>query len=190
MLRQTFFYFIILSVLTGIIYPAILYFTGMICCNKTIAGDCIYNNNQCVGLKHIGQSFTNKKYFWGRPDIAHSISNHRILISNNLCEAFNDHQKYDYLKKNIQTASVNNTFNHLPIPIDFITHSASGLDPHISIASALYQIKRVSKARNISEENLKKIILEHTEAPKLGFIIYGYVNVLTLNHALDQINPI
>lgn len=179
MIRQTLILFSLLTLITSVFYPVFLYGIGYLFFKDKIHGSLIYENNRCIGAKNIGQSFSQNHYFWGRPNTG---------IYGSPCAPLHTLEGQIALEKNIQTLQAKDPNNTLPIPIDLVTHSASGIDPHISMASALYQVSRIAQARNLPEITLKNLLLDHTETPKLGFIAYGYVNVLTLNHALDQLS--
>jgi K+-transporting ATPase ATPase C chain len=178
---------LLLTLLTGVIYPlAVTAFAQLFYADKA-NGSLIYDaKGQAVGSVLIGQSFTQSKYFWGRasatspyPYNAGASSGSNLGPTNPvLVTAVNERVK------TLQAAEPN---NKAAVPVDLVTASASGLDPHISVAAADYQIKRVAKARNMNENKLRELVNAQTETRQ--WFIFGEprINVLQLNLALDQV---
>ena len=177
--------FIILTIITGIVYP--LLFTGFaqIFFHKQANGSLIYRNGKSVGSALIGQPFDDPKYFWGRisatspvPYNAASSGGSNLGPSNPALIA----EVTTYIGA-LKAADPENTN---PIPVDLVTSSGSGLDPHISIAAAYYQLPRVARLRGLSQDTVRAIIRQHTTGRFLGLIGEPVVNVLQLNLALDE----
>jgi len=150
-------------------------------------GSLIVKNGKIIGSSIIGQYFNDSKYFWSRPSATAEFPYNGAISS-----GANIGPTNILLKQNIESrikifknADPDNTKN---IPVDLVTSSASGLDPHISISGALYQAKRVTRARGTQEENIITLINKHTQERFLGIIGERVVNVLTLNIELDEKN--
>jgi potassium-transporting ATPase KdpC subunit len=178
---------VILSLITilffGILYPLLVIGVGQLIPHKS-QGLPIYHKGKLVGFENIGQPFSTPKYFWGRPS-AVDYNASSTAGSNKA----NDNP--DYLK--LLQSRADTLLKYHPewkksdIPVEMITASGGGLDPHISQKAALMQVKRIAKARNISEEQLKKLVQKHTQNAFLGFMGPDrIVNVLKLNLALEK----
>lgn len=176
--------FVMLSVVTGIIYP--LAVTGIA---KTVFpsaanGSLVEMNGKPVGSLLIGQNFTSPQYFWGRPSATGPYPNNATVSSGSNLGPLNP-ALADAVKGRITALKQADPSNTKPVPIDLVTASASGLDPHISPAAAEYQVERVAKARNLAPEQVRQIVAQHTEGRQLGLFGEPRVNVLALNLALD-----
>ncbi|MDD5686482.1 MAG: potassium-transporting ATPase subunit KdpC [Elusimicrobia bacterium] len=177
--------FIILTIITGILYP--LFITGIakVFFLKQSNGSLIYKNGKPVGSSLIGQTFDDPKYFWDRisatssfPDNAASSSGSNLGPSNPVL--------IEMVKIRIKALKSADPNNINSIPVDLVTSSASGLDPHISIAAVNYQIPRVARVRRLPQDTIKTIVREYTSGRFLGLIGEPAVNVLELNLALDE----
>jgi K+-transporting ATPase ATPase C chain len=148
--------------------------------------------NQAKGSSHlIGQPFDEPKYFWGRQS-ATSDSNSKPLAYNGASSSGSNlgptsSALVDEVKGRIDALDAADPDNAAPIPVDLVTSSGSGLDPHISPAAAAYQLRRVAKARGLEEGRVREIVAAHTEDRQLGFLGEPRVNVLELNLALDAL---
>lgn len=144
----------------------------------------IVKNGKTIGYENIGQKFTDDKYFWGRPS---AVDYNAASAGASNLGPTNPALK-DAIKARIDTFIVHNPgVKASDIPIDLVTASGSGLDPHISPDAARIQIARVAKTRNLSEERVKSLVEEHIEKPSMGFFGMEQVNVLKLNLALDEL---
>lgn len=177
--------FIVLSVITGIIYPLFVTGVAQVFLNYKANGSLVYRNGKAVGSILIGQAFDDPKYFWGRlsatspmPYNASSSSGSNIGPSNPAL--------LDEVKGRIRTLQAVDPDNKNPIPVDLVTSSASGLDPHISLAAAYYQVPRVARQRGLAQDTVRGIVNQHTTSRFLGLIGEPVVNVLELNLALDE----
>jgi len=173
----------VFSLLFGGIYPLFVYGFGKIFASHQTNGSFIAYDGKEIGSSLIGQSFIDNKYFHPRP----SACNYNPLPS---C-ASNLGPTSKKLKKTVERyANIYRKENDLPcdqkLPIDAITTSASGLDPHISLENAYLQMPRIAKTRSVSQEILKQLIEKHIEYPTLGFLGKKRVNVLLLNLDLDK----
>lgn len=180
---------IIFSVLTGVIYPALVTLIAQVAFPSQANGSLIEQAGQQRGSSLIGQQFEQPEYFWGRLSAtgpvpynaaASSGSNYGPL-SPALAEA---------VQARIESLKAADPSNQLPIPVDLVTASASGLDPEISPAAANYQVQRVATARGLAVEQVQQLVEQHTSQRTLGVLGEPRVNVLQLNIALDQIKSI
>ena len=177
--------FVLLTLLTGVIYPLLV--TGLaqwlfpIQANGSLMTDA---QGKVTGSALIGQPFNDPKHFWGRPSATAPFPyNASASIGSNLGPT--NPALIDGIKARLHTLKDADPDNKAPVPVDLITASASGLDPHISPAAADYQINRVAKARNLKPEVIHALIAKNTEPRQWGFLGEPRVNVLTLNLALD-----
>jgi K+-transporting ATPase ATPase C chain len=177
---------LLLTLLTGVIYPLVVTAFAHTFYADKANGSLIYDaKGQAVGSALIGQSFTQAKYFWGRasatapyPYNASASSGSNLGPTNPALVA-----AVNARVKTLQTAEPT---NKTAVPVDLVTASASGLDPHISIAAADYQIKRVAKARNMDENKLRELVSAQTKTRQWFILGEPRINVLQLNLALDQ----
>ena len=181
-LRPTVVIFLLLTLLTGGAYPLVVTLVAQVAFPSQAEGSLIERDGRAVGSSLIGQAFTEPRYFWGRPSAASyngGASSGSNLGPNNpaLAEA---------VKGRVETLRQADPQAAAP-PIDLVTASGSGLDPHISPAAAMYQVPRVALARGIAEPQLRALVDEHTEGRTLGILGEPRVNVLELNLALDAV---
>jgi len=175
--------FIVLTILTGIIYPLIVFGFGQVFASYEANGSLVTVNGKIIGSTLIGQSFTDNKYLWGRPS-ATGDHPYNPLASGGANLGPSNPDLLNAVTDRVNTLGAN-AIN--PAPIDLVTSSGSGLDPDVSIASAYFQIKRIAKARGISEDSVENIINKNAKYPLLGFIGEPRVNVLEVNIALDGV---
>ena len=174
---------IVLIVFFGAAYPLFIWAIGRLMPNNA-EGLPIEKNGKIVGYENVGQKFTDDKYFWGRPSTVDY--NAASAGASNLGPT--NPALSNVIKARIDTFLVHNPgVKASDIPIDLITASGSGLDPHISPDAARIQIARVAKTRNLSEEKVKALVEEHIEKPSMGVFGMERVNVLKLNLALDEV---
>lgn len=185
-IRITILVFLILTLLTGVLYPLFITLNAQLFFYKKANGSLIYKNNKILGSKLIGQEFTDPKYFWGRISLTSSFAyNSAESCGSNFGPT--NQALLDMIELRIKALKEVDPNNRKAIPVDLVTSSASGLDPHISVAAAYYQIARVAKARGVSKETIKSVIKKCTYHSFLGLIGKSVVNVLELNLALDEI---
>jgi K+-transporting ATPase ATPase C chain len=178
---------LILTVLTiilfGIIYPLFIFAIGQLTPDKSI-GSPVIVNNKTVGFENIGQSFTDDKYFWGRP----SAVNYNAASTGGSNKGPTNPDYLAEVNARIDSFVVHNPgINKIDIPSELVTASGSGIDPHISPQGAFIQISRVAKARNLNAEDLKTLVTNNIEKPYLGLLGIERVNVLKINLALDNL---
>jgi len=176
--------FAALSALTGLIYPCLITLIAQLAFPEQANGSLIRKNGVIVGSRLIGQQFEDPKYFWGRPSATAPSYNASASGGSNLGPS--DPKLKEAVRARLQKLRSADPGNHLPVPVDLVTASASGLDPHVSIASAKYQVGRVARARGISEAKIQQLINRSNTGRFLGFIGEPVVNVLELNLALDS----
>jgi len=177
--------FLVLTLITGIVYPLIVTAFAQLFPDKA-AGSVIEVNGKAVGSELIGQPFSDPKYFWSRPSAtspqpyngASSSGSNLGPTNKALAEAVADR---------IKALRETDPGNKAPVPADLVTASASGLDPHISPQAAQYQISRVVKARGVEEGKVRSLVEQYTEPRTLGVLGEPRVNVLKLNLALDAL---
>ncbi len=168
------------TILLGIIYPLVVTGMAQVLFPKKANGELIEVNGKLVGSRLIAQSFTGAGYFHPRP----SAVNYDPTNSNGSQLGPTNHQLIDRVKGDVATLQAENPGT--PVPIDLVTTSASGFDPDITPAAAEFQIPRVAKARGMSEDSIRQLVLQHTEGRQFGFLGEPRVNVLELNLALDH----
>jgi K+-transporting ATPase ATPase C chain len=191
-LKTSIILFAFLTLLTGMMYPLVVTGIAQAAFPFQANGSLIDNNGNLLGSQLIGQNFTGPQYFWGRPSatagspynafdpVALTGSSGANLgpLSRSLVEA---------VQARTETLLAADPGNTLPIPVDLVTSSASGLDPHISLAAAYYQVPRVARARSMTEADVIALVNQYTEVRQFGFLGEPRVNVLLLNLALDEI---
>lgn len=174
-----------LSVLTGLIYPLLMTGVAQMLFPFEANGSIIHVDGVAVGSKQVGQSFENPGFFWGRPSATSPQPYNAASSSGSNFGPTNP----DFLKVVAErTAFMRQVHGQGPVPIDLVTASGSGLDPHISPAAALYQVSRIAKARGLTEADILKLVAQHTEGRQLGLLGEERVNVLALNVALRELH--
>jgi len=177
----------LMTLITGVLYPLVV--TGLaqlLFPNQANGSLMVTENDKTKGSNLIGQAFSSPRHFWGRPSATGPFPYNAAASSGSNLGPTNP-ALADAVKARIAALKVADPENPLAIPVDLVTASASGLDPHISPAAAEYQIRRVAKARNISIEKLRELVQAHIEERQWGVFGEPRVNVLTLNLALDTL---
>ena len=185
-LRPALVLFVILTIITGVAYPLVTTGIGQLLLPKEASGSLIEKDGIVIGSTLIGQNFTQPQYFWGRPSATGPYPNNAAASSGSNLGPLNP-ALAEAVKNRVAALKAADPDNTLPIPVDLVTTSASGLDPHISPAAALYQVSRVAKARGLSAESVEKLVGESTESRQWGVLGEPRVNVLLLNIALDKL---
>lgn len=193
MLRQTFaqvwtglLVLLVLTVLLGLVYPALVTGLAQVLFPAQANGSLLEQRGRLAGSELIGQPFSDPKYFWSRPS-ATSPQPYNAAASggSNLGPA--NPALTDAVAARVKALREADPGNTAPVPVDLVTASASGLDPHISPAAALYQLPRVAWVRGLPVEDLRRLVAEHTEGRQFGVLGEARVNVLRLNLALDNL---
>jgi K+-transporting ATPase ATPase C chain len=180
--------FILLSAITGLVYPLLVTGIGQALFPKQAAGSLIERDGKPVGSRLIGQNFTDPKYFWGRPSATGPYPNNAAASSGSNLGPLNPALK-EAVESRVKTLREADPGNAQPVPVDLVTASASGLDPHISPAAAEYQVARVARTRGLAPEAVRILVAQQTEDRQWGVFGEPRVNVLGLNLALDGLRP-
>jgi K+-transporting ATPase ATPase C chain len=176
---------ILMTAITGAIYPAVVTGIAQVIFPGQANGSLIEQNGKAVGSALIGQPFSDPKHFWPRPSATSPYPNNASSSSGSNQGPLNP-ALTEAVEGRIKALREADPDNQAPVPVDLVTASASGLDPHISPAAAEYQAARVAKARGIDVAKVKALVAENTEGRQLGFLGEPRVNVLRLNLALDS----
>src|SRR5882724_12556483 len=185
-LRPAIALFVIMTVLTGIIYPFAVTGLAQLLFPAQADGSLVTAGGQPVGSRVIGQSFSDPKYFWSRPS-ATSPQPYNATASSGSNQGPLNPALTDAIKTRIEALKTADPANTLPVPVDLVTASASGLDPEISIAAAKYQAARVARVRGLAPEQVRALIDAHARGRLLGLLGEPRINVLELNLALDSL---
>ena len=186
LLRPMLSLFVVLSVITGLVYPLVVTGIGRAAFSREAVGSLIYKDGKAVGSSLIGQNFDEPKYFWGRLSATAPMPNNGVSSGGSnfgpLTPAL-----ADAVKARIAALRAADPSATLPVPGDLVTASASGLDPAISPAAAEYQVTRVAKARGLAPDAVRALVARYTQGRQWGIFGEPRVNVLALNLALDAL---
>jgi K+-transporting ATPase ATPase C chain len=180
-------YTAVATVLLGVVYPAVVTGLAQMFAKDRANGQLIKKDGVTVGSRILAQPFSSAKYFHARPSAA-GTNGYDATNSGGTNWGPTNQKLIDRVKNdiaNLQSASHGN-----PVPVDLVTASGSGLDPHITPAAAEFQVARVAKTRGVAEDNIRKLITVHTELRQFGFLGEPRVNVLELNLALEEEYPL
>jgi K+-transporting ATPase ATPase C chain len=174
----------LLAIIAGVAYPLIVTAIAQVAFPRQANGSLVVKDGKPVGSALIGQPFDDPKYFWGRPSATTPFqSNAGSSAGSNLSPTNPDLVKA--VQARVDALRAADPGNTAPVPVDLVTASGSGLDPHITPAAALYQVPRVARARRIDPQAVRRLVEAHTEGRLLGLLGEPRVNVLDLNLALD-----
>jgi potassium-transporting ATPase KdpC subunit len=176
---------VVLSVLTGIIYPYVVTGIAQLAFPRAANGSLIEANGRVVGSERVGQPFDDPKYFWSRPS-ATAPQPYNAAASTGSNQGPRNPALADAVTARIKALRDADPDSKAPVPVDLVTASGSGLDPEISVAAAEYQVHRVAKARGLTETALHALVAENTTGRTFGVLGEPRVNVLKLNRALDH----
>ena len=187
-LRSALMMFFILTILTGVAYPLAVTAIAQLLFPHQANGSLIYKDGKPIGSTLIGQPFDDPEYFWGRPSATAPFPYNAAASSGSNLGPTNP-ALIETVKMRVAALKAADPGNDTPVPVDLVTASGSGLDPHISSASAEYQVRRVARARGREEAFVRTLVSQHTEGRQLGMLGERRVNVLALNLALDATDP-
>ncbi|MES2878035.1 MAG: potassium-transporting ATPase subunit KdpC [Pseudomonadota bacterium] len=185
-LRPALVLFSALTLVTGVIYPLVTTGVAQSLFASQAGGSLILQNGQPVGSALIGQNFSEPRHFWGRPSATGPMPYNGSASSGSNQGPLNP-ALTDAVKGRIEALRAADPGNTAPVPVDLVTASASGLDPHISPAAARYQVVRVAKARDLPVDKVQRLVEQQTEMPLFPFLGESQVNVLKLNLALEAL---
>lgn len=186
-LRPALVMLILMTVITGALYPLAVTGLGQLLFADKANGSLIGKDGKAVGSELIGQAFSDPKYFWGRPSATGPYPNNASASSGSNQGPLNPALK-EAVEGRIKALREADPGNTAAVPVDLVTASASGLDPHISPAAAEYQVARVASARGVDAQKVRAMVARYTEDRQFGFLGESRVNVLQLNLALDALN--
>ena len=186
-LRPAVVIFTVLTMVTGVVYPLVTTGVAQSLFTSQAGGSLILRDGKPVGSSLIGQNFSEPKHFWGRPSATSPMAYNASSSSGSNLGPLNP-ALTDAVKGRIDALRAADPGNKAPVPVDLVTASASGLDPHISPAAANYQVARVAKARGLVPERVQGLVDLQTENPLLGFLGERQVNVFKLNLALEALH--
>ena len=175
---------LLLTLVTGVAYPLLVTGIVQVAFPSQAQGSLMVKDGKIVGSRLIGQPFDDPKYFWSRPSATSPFAGNAGSSSGSNLSPTNP----DLIKAvqgRVDALRAADPANTAPVPVDLVTASASGLDPHISPAAALYQVARVARVRKLDPEAVRQLVERHIEGRTLGFLGEPRVNVLALNLALD-----
>jgi K+-transporting ATPase ATPase C chain len=176
---------VVLTVITGVAYPALVTAIAQVLFKAQANGSLIERDGKTVGSALIGQPFSDPKYFWGRPSATAPMPYNAGASGGSNLGPLNP-ALADAVRGRIDALRAADPTQTAPIPVDLVTASASGLDPHITPAAALWQAPRIARVRGLGIEQVRQLIAARTEGRQFGLLGEARVNVLTLNLALDR----
>ncbi len=174
-----------MTVLLGVVYPLVITGISQIALHSKADGSLLHRGDTLIGSSLIGQNFSDPKYFWGRPSATSPQPYNGVASGGSNLGPLNP-ALIDKVKANAKALRDADPLNKEPVPVDLVTASASGLDPDISPAAALYQAGRIARARNLPLATVQALIAQHQRGPLLGLFGETQINVLELNLALDE----
>jgi K+-transporting ATPase ATPase C chain len=185
-LRPAIVLFLLLTIITGVLYPLAVTGVAAVVFPAAASGSLIVKDGKPIGSRLIGQPFDDAKYFWGRPSATGPFGYNAGASSGSNLGPINPALE-SAVKDRVANLKAADASQHESPPIDLVTASGSGLDPHISPAAAFYQVGRVAQARNLPAERVKEFVQQHIEPRTLGVLGEPRVNVLLLNLAIDEL---
>lgn len=184
-LKPAFLMLLVLTIITGVAYPALVTGIAQSLFKSEANGSLIEQDGKVVGSALIGQPFSDPKYFWGRPSATAPMPYNAAASGGSNLGPLNPALE-EAVKARSEALKAADPTQNAPIPVDLVTASGSGLDPHISPAAAHWQAPRIARLRGLSSDTVQQLIDAQTEGRQFGFFGEPRVNVLTLNLALDR----
>jgi len=185
-LKKSLIVFALLTLVTGVAYPGVVWIFAQLVVPERATGSIIEVDGKAVGSRLLGQSFKSRGYFWGRPSATGPFPDNGA-ISSGSNQASTNPLLHAAVRDRIAALRAADPSNTAAVPIDLVTASGSGLDPHISPAAAEFQVNRVARERGMAPGQVRERIAAATEGRTLGFLGEPRVNVLELNLALDAL---
>jgi K+-transporting ATPase ATPase C chain len=176
--------FLLLTIVTGIAYPAFVTLVAQVAFPDQASGSLVRSDGKLVGSRLIGQSFSTPRYFWGRPSATGPMPNNGAVSSGSNQGPLNP-ALLAAIESRVAALRAADPGNAARVPVDLVTASASGLDPHISLAAADYQVARVARERGMPQERVRQLVRDATQGRTFGVLGEPRVNVLQLNLSLD-----
>ena len=183
-LRSSFLLLLVLTVLLGGIYPLLVTAIAQTLFNHRANGSLIERDGKVLGSSLLGQEFQEPKYFWGRLSATTPAYNPSASSGSNFNPG--NPKLLEAAKARVEALRKADPANKDPVPVDLVTASASGLDPHISLAAVEYQLPRVAGARNMRTEDVQALVDKYVESPDFGLLGTPYINIIKLNLGLDE----
>lgn len=183
-LRPALMVLLLLTLVTGVVYPLVVTGIAQVVFPSQAQGSLIVKGGKIVGSRLIGQPFDDPKYFWSRPSATSPFADNAGSSSGSNLSPTNP-ALITTVQGRVDALRAADPANTAPVPVDLVTASGSGLDPHISAAAAHYQVSRVARVRKLDPEAVRQLVERHIEGRSLGFLGEPRVNVLELNLALD-----
>jgi K+-transporting ATPase ATPase C chain len=187
LLRRSVVSLLLLAVLTGVVYPLVMTALGHVMFPRRVHGSLLVRGDKIVGSELIGQPFDSPQYFWPRPSATDPVPYHAGASTGSNLGPTNPKlaQAVQERVARLRAADPNNS---VPIPVDLVTASGSGLEAFISPAAAAYQLPRVARARGLPAAQVQQLVAANTQARQWGFLGEPRTNVVTLNLALDRLS--
>jgi K+-transporting ATPase ATPase C chain len=187
MIRPALSLFVALTFATGIVYPLAVTGVAKAVFPAQAAGSLIVQDGKTVGSTLIGQSFSDPKYFWGRPSATSPMADNAAGSAGSNLGPLNP-ALTDAIKGRVDALRAADPGNTAPVPVDLVTTSASGIDPEISVAAAQYQAARIARVRHVAPEVIQGVIARHTQGRMFGLLGEARVNVLQMNLELQHVS--
>lgn len=184
-LRQSIVMLVLMTAITGVLYPLLVTGIGQAAFPRAANGSLIERDGKAIGSSLIGQPFSDPKYFWGRPSATSPFANNSASSGGSNLGPTNP-ALVDAVKQRVEALRAADPGNMAPVPTDLVTASGSGLDPHITPAAAAYQAARIARLRGLPVQDVQKLVAAATEGRTFGLLGEPRVNVLKLNLALDR----
>lgn len=183
-LKITLIVFVLLTLVTGVAYPGVVWIVAQLAMPERATGSIIERDGKAVGSRLLGQSFTSPRYFWGRPSATGPFANNGAVSSGSNQGATNPNL-LSAVQDRVAALRAADPGNNAAVPVDLVSASGSGLDPHISPAAAEYQVNRVARERRLDAAQVRKLVAGANSGRTFGLLGEPRVNVLELNLALD-----